>query len=81
MHLARQLIDRLEGQPWNPSAAQALVALVCLLIDTLQFRQTPAAMLADSVELGPAPEADIPEVTDGEMLDDPSATMRIDAGS
>ncbi len=45
-------IDHLEGQPWNPDAAQTLVALVCWLIDTLQFRAAEAPSLAEPVTIG-----------------------------
>ena len=33
-------IDRVEGHPWDPETARSLVALSCLLIDTLPYRQT-----------------------------------------
>jgi hypothetical protein len=60
-------LDRVEGRPWNPGAAQSLIALVCWLIDTLHYRPGPAPMLAAPVEIGaPSP------------VDDPSATVRID---
>ncbi|NOZ79326.1 MAG: hypothetical protein GXP48_09175, partial [Acidobacteria bacterium] len=43
-------VDRLEEGPWNPEAAQGLVALACWLIDTLGFRTTvPSPMLAKPV--------------------------------
>ncbi len=45
-------IDRLEGQPWQPETAQTLIAQVCWLIDTLQYRQVAAASLAEPVEIG-----------------------------
>ncbi len=47
-------IDRLEDGPWNPEAAQGLVALACWLIDTLSFRTVaPSPMLAEPVAAGP----------------------------
>lgn len=46
-------VDRLEDGPWNPEAAQGLVALACWLIDTLGFRTTvPSPMLAEHVPAG-----------------------------
>ena len=40
-------IDHAGDQPWNPDAAQALNAVACWLIDTLQFRTTvPTPTLA-----------------------------------
>lgn len=45
-------VDRVEGRPWEPDQAQALVALTCWLIDTLAYRQTvPSATLAEPVDL------------------------------
>jgi len=45
-------LDRVEGRPWEPDQAQALVALTCWLIDTLAHRQAvPSAMLAEAVDL------------------------------
>lgn len=40
-------IDRLEDHPWNPEPAQALVAQVCWLIDTLQYRPEPTPALIE----------------------------------
>lgn len=72
-------VDRLEEQPWDPGVAQSLVAQVCWLIDTLQYRSGDAPQLADpvTVEAGhaPAPEPE-PEPAEAEI--DPSATMRVD---
>ena len=46
-------MDRLEGGPWQPETAQALVALTCWLIDTLSFRtEVPSATLAEPVWVG-----------------------------
>ena len=47
-------IDRLEGHPWSPNTAQTLVAQVCWLIDTLQFRPAAAPSLAEPLEVGAA---------------------------
>jgi hypothetical protein len=44
-------IDRVEGQPWNPEIAQTLVAQVCWLIDTLQFRPNSTPTLAEAMTL------------------------------
>lgn len=55
-------IDRLEGQPWQPETAQTLVAQVCWLIDTLQYRQVAAASLAEPVEIGQPVEPTEPEL-------------------
>jgi len=50
-------VDRLDGQPWAPEVAQTLVAQVCWLIDTLQYRQASAASLAEPVEIDRPVEA------------------------
>lgn len=76
-------VDRLDGQPWNPAAAQTLVMLVCLLIDTLASRSGPAAMLAEPVTVEAAAEpagAEAEGAAEGFGLagEDPSATIRID---
>jgi hypothetical protein len=44
-------VDRLAGHPWDPESAQTLVAQVCWLIDTLQYRGDAAPMLAEPVAL------------------------------
>jgi len=54
-------VDRLEGQPWAPEIAQTLVAQVCWLIDTLQYRQVAAASLAEPVGVDRPIEAAEPE--------------------
>jgi hypothetical protein len=54
-------IDRLDGQPWDPDTAQTLVAQVCWLIDTLQYRHTAAPSLAEPVNLGQIVAAVAPE--------------------
>lgn len=54
-------IDRLDGQPWDPDTAQTLVAQVCWLIDTLQYRQASAPSLAEAVEIGQIADAGVPE--------------------
>jgi len=54
-------VDRLEGQPWHPETAQSLVAQVCWLIDTLQYRRAAAASLAEPVEIGSTVEVFAPE--------------------
>jgi hypothetical protein len=47
-------IDHAGNQPWNPDAAQALNAVACWLIDTLQFRTVvPTPTLAE-IEAGAA---------------------------
>ncbi len=57
-------VDRLEGQPWNPGTAQSLVAQVCWLIDTLQFRQTAAPSLAKPTQIDAATKTvEVPEET------------------
>jgi len=67
-------IDRVEGHPWNPDVARSLVALACLLIDTLPYRQkVPFAPLADIVARGPETEADAGEAGPGEALPEPEA--------
>jgi len=80
-------IDQLEGQPWNPETAQTLVAQVCWLIDTLQYRATAAPTLALPVAIGQTVEVIEPEETKAVEIEepehdatdgDPSATMRID---
>lgn len=74
-------VDRLEGQPWNPGAAQSLVAQVCWLIDTLQFRQTAAPSLAEPTEIGAATETvEIPEQTveaQAEVIETPEEPAEI----
>ena len=59
-------IDQLEGQPWNPETAQTLVAQVCWLFDTLQFRTTEAPSLAEPAVIEPATESAQPEATQNE---------------
>ena len=54
-------IDQLEGQPWNPETAQTLVAQVCWLIDTLQYRTAAAPTLAEPVAIGEIIDATKPE--------------------
>ncbi len=54
-------VDRLDEHPWNPETAQTLVAQVCWLIDTLQYRQTAAPPLAEAVEIGHTAEVFVPE--------------------
>jgi len=54
-------IDQLEGQPWNPETAQTLVAQVCWLIDTLQYRATATPILALPVTIGQAVDVIEPE--------------------
>ncbi len=54
-------IDRLDGQPWDPDTAQTLVAQVCWLIDTLQYRQAAAPSLAEAVEIGQIADPGVPE--------------------
>ena len=54
-------VDRLDDQPWDPDTAQTLVAQVCWLIDTLQYRQTAAPFLAEAVEIGHIAEVVVPE--------------------
>ncbi|HSN53521.1 MAG TPA: hypothetical protein VLT32_02570 [Candidatus Sulfomarinibacteraceae bacterium] len=76
-------VDRLDGQPWNPAAAQTLVMLVCLLIDTLVSRSGPAAMLAEPVTVEAAAEPAGAEAEGaaeafGLAGEDPSATIRVD---
>ncbi len=55
-------IDRLGGQPWQPETAQTLVAQVCWLIDTLQYRQVAAASLAEPVAIGQPVKPTEPEL-------------------
>jgi len=46
-------MDRLEGGPWEPETAQALVALTCWLIDTLSFRTVvPSPTLTEPAWVG-----------------------------
>ncbi len=54
-------IDRLEGQPWDPETAQILVAQVCWLIDTLQYRQSAAPSLGEPIDIGQISDTEIPE--------------------
>ncbi len=54
-------IDQLEDQPWNPETAQTLVAQVCWLIDTLQFRTAEAPSLAEPVAVVPITDVAEPE--------------------
>jgi hypothetical protein len=54
-------VDRLDDQPWDPDTTQMLVAQVCWLIDTLQYRQTAAPFLAEAVEIGHIAQAVVPE--------------------
>ena len=54
-------VDRLEDQPWNPETAQTLVAQVCWLIDTLQYRTAAAPSLAEPVAIGEIIDATEPE--------------------
>jgi GAF domain-containing protein len=54
-------VDRLDDHPWNPEAAQTLVAQVCWLIDTLQYRQLAAPSLAEPVEIGHTAEVGVAE--------------------
>lgn len=54
-------VDRVAGRPWNLEAAQALVAVGCLLIDTLAHRPVaPSPTLAQIVTAEP-PQAVEPE--------------------
>jgi hypothetical protein len=61
-------VDRLEGQPWAPAVAQTLVAQVCWLIDTLQYRHVAAASLAEPVGIDRPAEA--PATSDEEAVPD-----------
>jgi len=54
-------VDQLEGRPWNPEIAQTLVAQVCWLIDTLQYRTAAAPTLAEPVAIGKIIDATEPE--------------------
>lgn len=53
-------VDHVAERPWQPDAAQAMVALTCWMIDTLHHRQTvPSPMLAEPMRLvEPPPSAD-----------------------
>jgi len=67
-------IDRLEGHPWSPGTAQSLVAQVCWLIDTLQFRPTAAPSLAEPTRIEAAPqETEIHEESADDRMSDPHA--------
>jgi hypothetical protein len=56
-------IDHQGDQPWDVDAAQALTAVACWLIDTLQHRTTvPSPMLAEIEDALPAAEMEPPEV-------------------
>ena len=67
-------VDRLDGHPWSPNTAQTLVAQVCWLIDTLQFRPTAAPSLAEPLELGAADQSVDAEATaTEERVSDPYA--------
>ena len=54
-------IDQLEGHPWNPTTVQTMVAQVCWLIDTLQYRPTATPTLAEPVDIGHEVEVIEPE--------------------
>ncbi len=76
-------VDRLSGRPWDPAAAQSMVALTCWMIDTLHHRQVvPAPMLASAVDLRdvsavteelaePEPWAEKPDVGVAPQLEEP----------
>ncbi|MEX1309356.1 MAG: hypothetical protein AB1Z65_02965 [Candidatus Sulfomarinibacteraceae bacterium] len=67
-------VDRLDGHPWSPNTAQTLVAQVCWLIDTLQFRPTAAPSLAEPLEVGAADQSVDAEATaTEERVSDPYA--------
>lgn len=67
-------IDRLDGHPWSPNTAQTLVAQVCWLIDTLQFRPTAAPSLAEPLEVEAAAQSIEAETTaTQERVSDPYA--------
>ena len=51
-------IDHAGAQPWNIEAAQALNAVACWLIDTLQFRTTVPTPTLAKIEVGAAPRED-----------------------
>ena len=74
-------VDRLEGQPWNPGTAQSLVAQVCWLIDTLQFRQIAAPSLAEPTQIEAATKtAEVPEESveaQAEAIDTPEEPAEI----
>jgi len=77
-------VDSVEGRPWEPDSAQALVALACWLIDTLSVRTTlPSPPLAEAADLrGELAEAEeaAPVAPEEPEEADPSATMRVEAG-
>ncbi len=57
-------LDHRPGEPWDPSAAQALNAVTCLLIDTLKYRTTAptptlAEVLGDDLPEEPAAEPEV----------------------
>ena len=67
-------IDRLDGHPWSPNTAQTLVAQVCWLIDTLQFRPTAAPSLAEPLEVETADQpVDAETTATEERVSDPYA--------
>jgi hypothetical protein len=47
--------DHASDQPWNPEAAQALNAVACWLIDTLQFRTAVPTPTLAKIEVAAAP--------------------------
>jgi hypothetical protein len=65
-------VDRLGDRPWNPEAAQILVALSCWMIDTLKYRtETGSPMLTpiDSHESGL--EAEVEPAETSETIEEP----------
>ncbi len=75
-------VDRLDGQPWRPEAAQTLIAQVCWLIDTLQFRNQAAPSLAEPATLAGATAAaapDLPTDTGADEIETEPATDEPDA--
>jgi hypothetical protein len=66
-------VDRLDGHPWSPNTAQTLVAQVCWLIDTLQFRPTAAPSLAEPLEVEAAERSAETGAATEERISDPYA--------
>jgi len=84
-------VDHAGDQPWNVEAAQALNAVACWLIDTLQFRTTvPTPTLAEieagaaavvessaveEIEFEPSPVEDQPQIEEPEKKEE---TVEVD---
>jgi len=51
-------VDHIENHPWDPDNAQSLVAQVCWLIDTLQFRPDSAPALAEPATISATDEVE-----------------------